>query len=108
MTSEFKALKIGSSLVFVAVYVDEIVLTGTDVEETTSLKESTLPFSLSELIIQYYHNLQSLPVKGMLSSLTKLSISNCALLKPRLDFDKGEYWPKIAHISTIEIEEEHL
>ncbi|XP_049381047.1 putative disease resistance RPP13-like protein 1 [Solanum stenotomum] len=73
-----------------------------------SLSESALPSSLSELEISHCPNLQSLPVKGMPSSLSKLHISNCPLLTSLLEFDKGEYWPEIAHIPTIEIDEECL
>ncbi|KAM3398891.1 hypothetical protein P3S68_002407 [Capsicum galapagoense] len=73
-----------------------------------SLPESALPSSLSELNIWNCRNIQSLPVKGMTSSLSELSISCCPLLKPLLEFDKGEYWPEIAHISTIEIDDEYL
>ncbi|KAH0715353.1 hypothetical protein KY284_008258 [Solanum tuberosum] len=73
-----------------------------------SLSESALPSSLYELTIAHCANLQSLPAKGMLSSLSKLDISNCPFLKPLLEFDKGEYWPEIAHISIIEIDEEYL
>ncbi|XP_069146802.1 putative disease resistance protein isoform X1 [Solanum lycopersicum] len=70
-----------------------------------SLAESALPSSLSHLDISHCPNLQSL---GMPSSLSELSISNCPLLTPLLEFDKGEYWPQIAHISTIQIDEECL
>nr|AAU90287.1 Putative disease resistance protein I2C-5, identical [Solanum demissum] len=73
-----------------------------------SLSESALPSSLSQLTIIYCPKLQSLPVKGMPSSLSKLVIYKCPLLSPLLEFDKGEYWPNIAHISTIEIDEECL
>ncbi|KAG5577748.1 hypothetical protein H5410_057882 [Solanum commersonii] len=73
-----------------------------------SLSESALPSSLYELTIAHCANLQSLPAKGMLSSLSKLDISNCPFLKPLLEFDKGEYWPEIAHISIIEIDGEYL
>nr|AAT40545.2 Plant disease resistant protein, putative [Solanum demissum]ABV29181.1 disease resistance protein R3a-like protein [Solanum demissum] len=73
-----------------------------------SLAESTLPSSVSELTIGYCPNLQSLPVKGMPSSLSKLHIYNCPLLEPLLECDKGEYWQKITHISTIEIDWKYL
>ncbi|XP_049380476.1 putative disease resistance protein At3g14460 [Solanum stenotomum] len=73
-----------------------------------SLPEAALPSSLSQLEISHCPNLQSLPIKGMPSSLSKLSISECPLLTPLLEFDKGEYWPEIAHIPTIQINEECL
>ncbi|XP_049387646.1 putative disease resistance RPP13-like protein 1 [Solanum stenotomum] len=68
-----------------------------------SLPESALPSSLSKLRIFDCPNLQSLPVKGMPSSL---SIYKCPLLKPLLEFDKGEYWPNIAQFPTIYIDRE--
>ncbi|KAH0715619.1 hypothetical protein KY284_008524 [Solanum tuberosum] len=67
-----------------------------------------LPSSLSELTISDCCNLKSLPLKGMLHSLSKLSISKCPSLKPLLKFDKGKYWPEIAHISTIVIDHKYL
>ncbi|KAH0777194.1 hypothetical protein KY290_008605 [Solanum tuberosum] len=73
-----------------------------------SLPESALPSSLSQLIINECSKLQSLPVKGMPSSFSKLYIYNCPLLTPLLEFDKGEYWPEIAHIPTIQIDREYL
>ncbi|PHT26290.1 hypothetical protein CQW23_34093 [Capsicum baccatum] len=76
-------------------------LTIKDCPNLQSLPESALPSSLSELTIRDCPNLQSLPVKGMPSSLSKLSINICPLIEPLLEFDKGEYWPEIAHISTI-------
>ncbi|KAF3639280.1 putative bifunctional aspartokinase/homoserine dehydrogenase 1-like [Capsicum annuum] len=66
------------------------------------------PSSLSKLTIENCPNLQSLPLKGMPSSLSKLSIRNCPLLKPLVKFDKGEYWPEIAHFSNINIDGEYL
>ncbi|KAM3302871.1 hypothetical protein P3S67_013901 [Capsicum chacoense] len=73
-----------------------------------SLPESVFPSSLSELTISNCPNLPSLPLKGMPSSLSKLSIRKWPLLKPLLEFDEGEYWPGIAHYSTIKIDDEYL
>ncbi|TMW99467.1 hypothetical protein EJD97_002483 [Solanum chilense] len=67
-----------------------------------------LPSSLSELMIHDCPNLKSLPVNGMLSSLSRLCISRCPFLKRLLKFDKGKYWPEIARISYIEIDNEYL
>uniref|UniRef100_A0A3Q7JQH0 Uncharacterized protein n=1 Tax=Solanum lycopersicum TaxID=4081 RepID=A0A3Q7JQH0_SOLLC len=65
------------------------------------------PLSLSELTFQNCHKLQYLLVKGMRTSISSLSIYDCPSLKPLLELDKGEYWPKIAHISTINIDGEY-
>ncbi|KAH0777270.1 hypothetical protein KY290_008681 [Solanum tuberosum] len=73
-----------------------------------SLPESALPSSLSQLTIIDCPNLQSLPVKGMPSSLSKLHNHDCPLLTPLLEFEKGEYWPEIAHIPTILVDKECL
>ncbi|KAG5578531.1 hypothetical protein H5410_058665 [Solanum commersonii] len=66
------------------------------------------PHPSLELSIKNCPELQHLPVKGMPSALSKLSISDCPLLNPRLEFMKEEYWPNIAHISTIQINREFL
>uniref|UniRef100_A0A3Q7IYV0 NB-ARC domain-containing protein n=1 Tax=Solanum lycopersicum TaxID=4081 RepID=A0A3Q7IYV0_SOLLC len=79
-----------------------------DCPNLQSLSESALLSSLYELTITRCANLQSLPAKVMPSSLSKLHISYCPFLKPLLEFDKGEYWPEIAHISSILIDEEYL
>nr|AAD27815.1 disease resistance protein I2 [Solanum lycopersicum] len=79
-----------------------------DCPNLQSLFESALPSSLSQLFIQDCPNLQSLPFKGMPSSLSKLSIFNCPLLTPLLEFDKGEYWPQIAHIPIINIDWKYI
>ncbi|PHU03908.1 hypothetical protein BC332_29159 [Capsicum chinense] len=78
-------------------------LTIRDCPNLQSLPKSAFPSSLSELTIENCPNLQSLPVKGMPSSLSILSIYKCPFLEPLLEFDKGEYWPKIAHIPEIYI-----
>ncbi|KAH0713161.1 hypothetical protein KY289_009120 [Solanum tuberosum] len=72
-----------------------------------SLSELGLPSSLSELRIWNCSNVQSLPKSGMPPSISNLYISKCPLLKPLLEFNKGDYWPKIAHIPTIEIDGEY-
>ncbi|XP_069146924.1 putative disease resistance RPP13-like protein 1 [Solanum lycopersicum] len=71
-----------------------------------SLSESALPSSLSSLTIYDCPSLQSLPLNGIPSSLSKLFIFKCPLLEPLLEFEKGEYWPQIAHIPTIDIDRE--
>nr|XP_009772038.1 PREDICTED: putative disease resistance protein At3g14460 [Nicotiana sylvestris] len=73
-----------------------------------SIPESALPCSLSKLVIHYCPKLKSLPVKGMPSSISTLWIRNCPLLKSSLEFEKGDYWPKIALIPTIKVNEEYL
>ncbi|KAG5578333.1 hypothetical protein H5410_058467 [Solanum commersonii] len=72
------------------------------------ISESALPSSLSQLDINNCPNLQSLSVKGMPSSFSKLYIHNCPLLTSLLEVNKGEYWPEIAHIPTIQINYECL
>uniref|UniRef100_A0A3Q7IXQ6 Uncharacterized protein n=1 Tax=Solanum lycopersicum TaxID=4081 RepID=A0A3Q7IXQ6_SOLLC len=42
------------------------------------------------------------------SSPSKLTIYDCPFLTPLLEFDKGEYWPNIAHIPNIEINHKYL
>ncbi|KAM3303146.1 hypothetical protein P3S67_014176 [Capsicum chacoense] len=90
-----------------------------DLPQIQSLLEQGLPSSLSELRLRDHDELHSLPteglghltslqIKGMPSSLSKLSIRKRPFLKPPLEFDKGEYWTEIAHISTIEIDDDYL
>nr|XP_025884028.1 putative disease resistance RPP13-like protein 1 [Solanum lycopersicum]XP_025884029.1 putative disease resistance RPP13-like protein 1 [Solanum lycopersicum] len=73
-----------------------------------SLSESALPSSLSHLTIYNCPNLQSLSESALPSSLSKLWIFKCPLLRSLLEFVKGEYWPQIAHIPTIQIDWEYI
>ncbi|KAH0747044.1 hypothetical protein KY285_008701 [Solanum tuberosum] len=72
-----------------------------------SLPESGMPSSLSVLHIFNCLNLRSLPESRIPPSISNLNICNCPLLKPLLEFNKGDYWPKIAHIPTIYIDWEY-
>ena len=62
--------------------------------------------SIQHLVIGFCHGLQSLPEEGLPASLTTLDISDCPMLKPRLEWDKGQDWPKIAHIPCLVIDDE--
>ncbi|KAJ8774920.1 hypothetical protein K2173_019924 [Erythroxylum novogranatense] len=59
--------------------------------------------SLKHLHIVNCPKLQSLPEEGMPLSLFSLNIRRCPLLKKRYKREKGEDWPKISHISDIDI-----
>ncbi|CDP13815.1 unnamed protein product [Coffea canephora] len=62
--------------------------------------------SIQHLVIGFCHRLQYLPEKGLPASLTTLDISDCPMLKPRLEWDKGQDWPKIAPIPCLVIDDE--
>ena len=62
--------------------------------------------ALKTLEISCCDKLESLPEEGLPSSLSVLCIKECSLLKPKLQKQTGDYWPKIAHISFIETDEE--
>ncbi|KAJ9697502.1 hypothetical protein PVL29_009361 [Vitis rotundifolia] len=43
------------------------------------------------------------PKEGLSPTLARLVIKGCPILKKRCLRDKGKDWPKIAHISYVEI-----
>ncbi|CDP13827.1 unnamed protein product [Coffea canephora] len=57
-----------------------------------------------KLSIYDYPRLQSLPEEGLPTFLTALVLTNCPLLEPRLEWDKGQDWPKVAHIPCIVVD----
>ncbi|XP_018817378.1 putative disease resistance protein At3g14460 isoform X2 [Juglans regia] len=62
--------------------------------------------SLRTLVISGCSELQSMPEEGLPMSLVELIIRRCPLLREACKREKGEDWPKIAHISCIEIEDD--
>ena len=57
--------------------------------------------SLETLLIDDCEKLQYLPKQGLPSSLSRLYIHGCPLLKKRCQRNKGKEWPKISHIPCI-------
>ncbi|GKV39818.1 hypothetical protein SLEP1_g47533 [Rubroshorea leprosula] len=80
-------------------------LTIKDCPKLQSLPKEGLPPSLQKLCIMNCPNLQSLPKEGLPSLLEKLKIKDCPLLKRRCLEKKGDYWPLIAHIPCIEVQD---
>ena len=71
-----------------------------------SLNEFQYLTSLQQLDIEICDKLQCLPKEGLPASLSSLRLSGCPLLEKRCDREKGEDWPKIAHIPMIKIGDE--
>ena len=71
-----------------------------------SLNEFQHLTSLQHLDIANCDKLQYLPKEGLPASLSSLSLLRCPLLKEKCQREKGDYWPKIAHIPMIMIEDE--
>ncbi|GFY92185.1 hypothetical protein Acr_08g0005810 [Actinidia rufa] len=67
----------------------------------TSFPAQGLPPSLLHLKIFKCPNLTSFPVQGIPPSLLHLEINNCPVLKQRCERRKGQYWPFIAHIPCV-------
>ncbi|RVW74192.1 putative disease resistance protein RGA3 [Vitis vinifera] len=57
--------------------------------------------SLETLEIWKCGNLKSFPKQGLPSSLSRLYIKECPLLKKRCQRNKGKEWPNISHIPCI-------
>ncbi|XP_031281348.1 putative disease resistance protein At3g14460 [Pistacia vera] len=60
--------------------------------------------SLQELSISQCPNLKSFPKAGLPSSLLKLYILDCPLLKKHFGRNKGKEWSKVAHIPDVKID----
>ncbi|KHG24702.1 hypothetical protein F383_04462 [Gossypium arboreum] len=71
--------------------------------ESLSIGLLNLP-SLEELEVVDCPKLRSLPREGLPTTLGRLCIRNCSLLKDQCSREKGEYWPLIASIPCVEIQ----
>ncbi|KAM6570817.1 hypothetical protein CsatB_018802 [Cannabis sativa] len=64
--------------------------------------------SLQKLYIYYCERLQCLPEEGLPTYLSRLWIVGCPLVKQRCEKEKGEDWPKIQHITHVEVDWERI
>ncbi|PPD75025.1 hypothetical protein GOBAR_DD28052 [Gossypium barbadense] len=71
--------------------------------ESLSIGLLNLP-SLEELEVVDCPKLRSLPREGLPTTLGRLRIRNCSLLKDQCSREKGEYWPLIASVPCVEIQ----
>ncbi|TYH57158.1 hypothetical protein ES332_D08G070100v1 [Gossypium tomentosum] len=71
--------------------------------ESLSIGLLNLP-SLEELEVVDCPKLRSLPREGLPTTLGRLRIRNCSLLKDQCSREKGEYWPLIACVPCVEIQ----
>ncbi|CDP13841.1 unnamed protein product [Coffea canephora] len=60
--------------------------------------------SLQNLCFNDCPRLQSLPEEGLPASLTELRFWGCPLLKPRLKWERGQDWHKVAHIPCVVVD----
>ena len=60
--------------------------------------------SLKKLEIDCRKKLELIQAKGLPASLSSLRIRKCSLLAFRCKKDGGEDWPKISHISDLQID----
>ncbi|XP_062115682.1 putative disease resistance protein RGA3 [Humulus lupulus] len=83
---------------------ETIVIGDSSKLETLNGKAFEQLTSLTDLSIRSCKSLRCLPEEGLPTSLTDLSISGCPLLNQRCE-NGGEDWPKIQHITKVELDD---